>query len=187
MPGDDWQKFANLRLLYAYMFAEPGKKLLFMGGEFGQGREWDHNSELEWHLLGRPQHAGVHRFLRDLLHLYRETAALWRRDFDFSGFRWVDFHDVESSIVSFLRLGTPNDKPVLAVFNLTPVPRQGYRLGVPQGGRWAERLNSDAKAYGGSGMGNGGSVYASATASHGQPCSVELTLPPLGALYLTPE
>ncbi len=186
MPGDAWQKFANLRLLLAYMWAEPGKKLLFMGGEFGQGAEWDHDGSLAWHLLEVGWHAGVQRFCRDLLHLYRETPALWRQDTQPGGFQWVDFRDAEQGVVSFLRWGGSGEPPVLAVFNMTPVPRHGYRLGVPQGGDWWERLNSDGREYGGSGVGNFGRVAAVRRPAHGHPWSLELSLPPLGALYLSP-
>ncbi|GAB4271688.1 MAG: 1,4-alpha-glucan branching protein GlgB [Deferrisomatales bacterium] len=187
MPGDAWQKFANLRLLLAYMWAEPGKKLLFMGGELAQGAEWNHDESLEWHLLDVDWHRGVHRFARDLLHLYRATPALWRRDAVSEGFQWVDLADVEHSVVSFLRAGAPGDPPVLAVFNMTPVPRYGYRVGVPCDGDWREVLNSDAEAYGGSGMGNLGRVTAEPVPWHGRPFSVSLTLPPLAGLYFQPE
>ncbi len=186
MPGDGWRKFANLRLLLAYMTAHPGKKLLFMGGEFGQGREWDHAAELEWHLLERPQHRGVNELNKELLRLYRKLPAFWRNDFDQAGFRWVDFSDVEQSIVSFLRFGDEGDEPVLAVFNMTPVPREGYRIGVPRPGLWKEILNTDAELYGGSGVGNMGTATGENQKAHGMDYSVVLTLPPLGALFLTP-
>jgi len=187
MPGDAWCKFANLRLLYSYMWAEPGKKLLFMGGEFAQGCEWSHDGSLEWDLLDVSWHEGVQKFMRDLLRLYKATPALWKRDFDSGSFEWIDFRDVESGVVSFIRWGDDNDKPLFAVFNTTPVVRRGYRLGAPRGGKWREVLNSDATVYGGSGVGNMGSLTAAPVPWHNQPFSFEMTLPPLGAIYLVPE
>ena len=187
MPGDAWQQFANLRLLFAYQFAQPGKKLLFMGGEFGQGREWDHDGSLDWHLLDIPWHAGVRQYVSDLNRVYREVPALHRLDVDPAGFEWVDCNDTQQSIISFLRKSGSGEPPVLAVFNFTPVPRPGYRLGVPCGGYWREILNSDAADYGGSGMGNLGGVRAEPVPAHNRSHSVVLTLPPLGALFLRPE
>ena len=185
MAGDDWQKFANLRALYGYMYAQPGKKLLFMGGEFAQRREWVHDSSLDWELLDYPAHAGVQRWVRDLNQLYREEPALHERDCDPAGFEWIDCDDAESSVVSLLRKGQSTATLVVAVCNFTPVPRWGYRLGVPRGGFWREALNSDAVEYGGSGVGNLGGVETEPVAHHGRPCSLVLTLPPLSVMFFT--
>ena len=187
MPGDEWRKRANLRLLYGYMFTHPGKKLLFMGGEFGQWSEWSHDAGLEWHLLQYPSHQGILRWTGDLNRLYRRAPALHERDADPEGFEWVDFSDVEKSIVSYLRRGRSADDVVLVVCNCTPVPRYNYRVGVPFGGFWEEVLNSDAVDYGGSGVGNLGGVEAEPVPVHGRPWSLPLTLPPLGAVILAPE
>ena len=184
MPGDDWQKSANLRLLLGYMYAHPGKKLLFMGGEFGQGREWNHDASLDWHLLEDPGHAGIQRLARDVNRLYREEPALYRRDYDNAGFQWIDCCDAEQSVISFLRRA--GDDEVLVVCNCTPVPRHNYRLGVPRPGFWRELLNSDARDYGGAGFGNLGGVSSVPIAIHGQHHSISLTLPPLAVLYLKP-
>jgi 1,4-alpha-glucan branching enzyme len=186
MHGDEWQQFANLRALYGYMWAHPGKKLLFMGGEFGQRREWQHEESLEWHVLQYPLHAGVQRWVRDLNAFYRATPALYQRDFTADGFEWIDVHDHENSVLSFLRRDRSGEGVVVVVCNFTPVPRENYRVGVPFGGRWVERLNSDAHDYGGSGKGNFGGVEAAPLGSHGRTHSVYLTVPPLGVLYLTP-
>jgi len=186
LPGDLWGKFANLRLLYAYMYAHPGKKLLFMGGEFGQWEEWDHDRPLSWDLLKWDTHQGVRRFVRDLNLLYREIPALHEVDFRPEGFEWIDFRDVDNSVVAFLRRGKNPDDAVVCVFNFTPVPREKYRLGVPWAGRYREALNSDAAAYGGSNAGNGGAVEAEDAPWMGHAHSVSLTLPPLGALFLIP-
>ena len=182
MPGDVWQKFAHLRLLFGYMYGHPGKKLLFMGGEFGQWREWVHDESLEWHALQFEDHRGLQRWVKDLNHLYRREPALHELDFDPAGFEWVDFRDAEKSIISFLRRGR-RGPPLLVVCNFTPVPRYGYRIGVPAGGYWREVLNSDAREYGGSGQGNLGGVWADPIPWHGRPFSLSLTLPPLGCLY----
>ncbi len=179
MPGDLWQKFANLRLLFGDMFAQPGKKLVFMGGEIAQWREWGHDTSLEWHLLEHAPHRGVQRWVRDLNTFYRGCAAMHEADADASGFEWVDCHDGDASTLSFLRRGRSPDDVVLCVFNFTPVPRAGYRVGVPWGGRWDEVLNSDATLYGGSGMGNAGGVQAEPVPHHGRPCSLHITAPPL--------
>jgi 1,4-alpha-glucan branching enzyme len=186
MAGEDRAKFANLRLLLGYMYAQTGKKLLFMGGEFGQGREWNHDRSLDWHLLEVDRHAGVSTWVKDLGQFYRATPALFDLDNDPAGFEWVDCNDWEGSILSFLRRGR-GGPPVLAVFNFTPVLRANYRLGVTGGGFWRERLNSDAPIYGGSGAGNFGGVEASPVASHGRRHSIHLTLPPLSALFLVPD
>ncbi|MCM2465747.1 1,4-alpha-glucan branching enzyme [Methanoculleus sp. CWC-02] len=187
MPGDEWRKRANLRLLYGYMFTHPGKKLLFMGGEFGQWSEWSHDAGLEWDLLQYPPHRGILQWVTDLNHLYRRVPALHERDADPEGFEWVDFSDVEKSIVSYLRRGLSADDVVLVVCNCTPVPRYGYRVGVPFGGFWKEVLNSDAVEYGGSGVGNLGGVEAERVLVHGRSWSLPLTLPPLGTVIFAPE
>lgn len=182
MPGDEWQKFANLRTLYGYLFAYPGKKLLFMGSEFGQGREWTHDESLDWHLLDYPRHAGLRRWVQDLNRLYRSESALFESDSDSRGFEWIDGDDHQRSVISFFRRGeSPNDELVV-VCNFTPVPREGYRIGVAHGGYWQELLNSDAALYGGSGVGNLGGLHAEPEPSHGRPHSLNLTLPPLGSL-----
>jgi len=183
MPGDDWQRFANLRLLFAYMYASPGKKLLFMGSEFGQWREWNHESGLEWDLLDVPLNAGAARFLQDLNRLYREKPALHELDFEAHGFRWVDANDSEQSVLSFLRRGRDPGRQILAAFNFTPVPRHGYRLGAPEGGFWREILNSDADVYGGGGQGNLGGVESEARPWHGMPNQLTVSIPPLGAVF----
>jgi 1,4-alpha-glucan branching enzyme len=186
MPGDEWQQFANLRLLYGYMWTHPGKKLLFMGSEFGQKREWGHEESLEWHVLQYPLHAGVQRWVRDLNRLYRSTPAMHEQDFASAGFRWVDCDDADTSMISFLRL--PLDgPPLLVVCNFTPITRERYRIGVPRGGRWHERLNSDAGDYGGSGIGNFGGVDASELSAHGLSHSLEVRLPPLAMVALSPD
>jgi len=184
MPGDGWQKFANLRLLYGYMWGSPGKKLLFMGGEFGQGQEWSHERSLDWHLLGHPLHAGVAEWVRDLNLALRENPALHAHDFDAAGFEWVDCNDADASVLSWLRHGDHADPDVLVVANFTPVPRDGYRVGVPHGGFWREVLNSDAHEYGGSGVGNLGGRDAEPVPAHGRAFSISLTLPPLGLVFL---
>jgi len=184
MPGYEWQKFANLRLLFGYMYTHPGKKLLFMGGEFGQWREWDHEQSLDWHLLQYRPHQGLQRWIRDLNLLYREEPALHELDFERAGFEWVDFRDWEHSVISFLRKGRSSDRVVLSVCNFTPVPRFGYRVGVPLPGFWEEVLNSDGKEYGGSGLGNLGGLEADPIPFHGKSHSLCLTLPPLGMVCL---
>jgi 1,4-alpha-glucan branching enzyme len=186
MPGDEWQQFANLRLLYGYMWTHPGKKLLFMGGEFGQRREWQHEESLEWHVLQYPLHAGVQRWVHDLNQLYRTTPALHELDFSAAGFQWVDCDDADESVIAFLRKSS-SGAPVLVACNFTPVPRAGYRIGVPRGGRWRERLNSDAADYGGSGQGNLGAVDALAVSAHGHAHSLTVRLPPLAVVVLIPD
>jgi 1,4-alpha-glucan branching enzyme len=187
MPGDDWQKFANLRLLFGYMYAQPGKKLLFMGGEFGQWREWAHDTSLDWNLVDRPLHRGVQSWVEMLNRTYRGEAALHALDSDPAGFEWVDCCDTAASVLSLLRKGQSPNEVVLVIGNFTPVPRVGYRVGVPYGGYWRELLNSDAREYGGSGMGNMGGVQADAVAAHGRPYSLNLTLPPLAIVFLKPS
>jgi 1,4-alpha-glucan branching enzyme len=186
MPGDPWQQLANLRLLYAYQFAQPGKKLLFMGGELGQPGEWNHDGSVDWQLLDDELHAGLHRLVRDLGRVYRDDAALHELDCDPAGFEWIDANDSASSTLSFLRRGRDEDSLVAVVCNFTPVVRSNYRLGVPVGGRWDELLNTDATSYGGSGQGNLGGVEAVPVPFHGRPWSLVLSLPPLAALFLVP-
>jgi 1,4-alpha-glucan branching enzyme len=187
MPGDDWQQFANLRLLFGYLWTHPGKKLVFMGGEFGQRREWNHDDSLEWHVLGHPQHEGVRRWVSDLNKTYRTEGALHQKDFTNDGFRWVQRGDWEQSALSYLRLGDDAAPPALVVCNFTPVPRHNYRVGVPRGGYWRELLNSDAEHYGGSGMGNFGGVEATPMPYEEYSHSLTLTLPPLAVLVFKPQ
>jgi 1,4-alpha-glucan branching enzyme len=184
MPGDDWQKFANLRLLLGFMYTHPGKKILFMGGEFGQWREWVHDDSLDWHLLQYESHRGVQLWVKDLNRLHREERALHQLDFDPEGFAWVDFSDWENSIISFLRKGRSPEDTILVVCNFTPVPRSNYRVGVPAEGFWREILNSDAKDYWGSGQGNMSGVGSSPISFHGREHSLSLTLPPLSIVIL---
>jgi 1,4-alpha-glucan branching enzyme len=186
MPGDRWQQLANLRLLFAYQFAQPGKKLVFMGDELGQPAEWNHDAAVEWDLLDAPEHAGVRRLLADLARIYREEPALHELDCDADGFEWIDANDAPGSVVTFLRRDVDGDT-VAVVCNFTPVVRRNYRLGVPEDGIWRELLNSDATTYGGSGQGNLGGVEAVPVTFHGRPWSLVLTLPPLSALFLAPE
>jgi 1,4-alpha-glucan branching enzyme len=187
MPGDDWHKFANLRVFHAFMYGHPGKKLLFMGGEFGQTREWDHDRSLDWHLLDLgPYHRGLKRLVRDLNTLYRQEPALHQVDFDPAGFSWIDCSDSQQSVVAFLRRARDPQDFVVMVCNFTPVERRGYRVGVPDGGFYRELLNTDARLYGGRDVGNAGGVAAEHAPWHGQPWSLQLTLPPLSALLLKP-
>jgi 1,4-alpha-glucan branching enzyme len=186
MPGDDWQKFANLRLLLGYMYAQPGKKLLFMGGEFGQWREWIHDDCLEWHLLQYPPHSGLQQWVGDLNRLYRRQPALYESDFEQAGFEWIDCNDVEHSAVSFIRKGHSGHDIVAVVCNFTPMTHFNYRIGVPSSGFWKELLNSDARQYGGSGQGNLGGVEAAPVPFHGRPYSLTITLPPLATVFLSP-
>ncbi len=186
MPGDEWQQFANLRLLFGLMWAHPGKKLLFMGGEFGQKREWQHEESLEWDVLQYPLHDGMRQWVGELNHIYRREAALHAKDFSSEGFSWVDASNGEQSVITFLRCGRTAGDCVLVVCNLTPVPRYNYTVGVPSGGVWEEIANSDAHCYGGSGIGNLGHVDASPVAAQGRFHSLNLTLPPLAVLLLKP-
>jgi 1,4-alpha-glucan branching enzyme len=183
MPGDYWQKFANLRLLFGYMYAQAAKKLLFMGGEFGQWSEWNHDLSLDWHLLENPMHAGLQNWVADLNRIYRSEPAMHELDFDWQGFDWIDCNDSDQSVISLVRKGKSQEEVVLVVCNFTPVPRYDYRIGVPTGGFWRELLNSDASDYGGSGLGNFGVVQADEISHHGQPYSVNLTLPPLAIAF----
>jgi 1,4-alpha-glucan branching enzyme len=184
MPGDDWQKFANLRLLYADMFAQPGKKLLFMGAELAQWAEWNHDGSLSWDLLNWEPHRGVLKLVGDLGRVYRDEPALHEWDTDDRGFEWVEANDWQASTLSWLRKGGSTKDIVLVIFNFTPVARYNYRMGAPREGHWEEILNTDAADYGGSGLGNLGGVEAHKTGAHGRPFSVNLTLPPLGAVFL---
>jgi 1,4-alpha-glucan branching enzyme len=187
MPGDRWRQLANLRALYAYMWAHPGKKLLFMGGELAQESEWNHDVSLDWQLLERPEHAGIHRLVGDLNRIYRSEPALYEVDFEPAGFRWLDANDVQRNIVAFLRLGLEGKRSLACICNLSPVPRERYRVGLPHGGRWREVLNTDSELYGGSNVGNLGGVEAGARPWQGQPYSAEVTLPPLAVVWLVPE
>jgi 1,4-alpha-glucan branching enzyme len=185
MPGDDWRKFANLRLLFGHMWGHPGKKLLFMGGEFGQRSEWGHDRTLDWWLLDDPRHAGLLRWVEDLNRCYRSTPALYEMDFEHAGFEWIDANDNETSVISYLRRSR-SAPPVLVVANFTPVPREQYVVGVPFAGHWVEVLNSDAALYGGAGSGNLGGVDTVPLPAHGRFHSLNLRLPPLGVLFLQP-
>ncbi|MCW5698752.1 MAG: 1,4-alpha-glucan branching protein GlgB [Rhodospirillales bacterium] len=187
MPGDRWQKFANLRAYYAFMFTHPGKKLLFMGCEFAQEREWNHDASLDWHLLDDPSHSGVQRLVRDLNHLYRDVSALHQLDCEPAGFEWIDCTDWEKSVISFLRKGREPADIAVVVCNLTPIIRESYKVGVPRGGLYRECINTDAKIYGGGNIGNAGAVLAAETPCHGRPLSLELTLPPLATVIFVPE
>jgi len=186
MPGDEWQKFAGLRLLYGYMWSHPGKKLLFQGCELAQWSEWNHDGEVEWNLLDYPGHAGMRRWLSDLNAHYKGDPALHQTDFQHKGFEWVDFHDSEASVLAFLRFDKEHQDMTLACFNFTPIVRENYRVGVPKDGMWKEVLNSDSQWYHGSGVGNAGAVMAQHSEIHGRPYSLTLTLPPLGAVILKP-
>jgi len=187
MPGDRWQKLANLRALYAYMWAHPGKKLLFMGGEFAQEQEWSHERSLDWHLLERREHAGIQALVRDLNRLYKEEPALWEVDSDPTGFWWIEPNDADSNVLAFARQSRDRERVVVFVANLSPVPRPAYRLGLPRACRWHEALNTDSTFYGGSDVGNLGVVKPEPIPWHGQPVSAEITLPPLAAVWLVPD
>ncbi len=184
MPGDLWQKFANLRLLYGYMWGHPGKKLLFMGGEIAQWREWKHDESMDWHLTGWESHGGVQRLIADLNRLYKDEPALHQIDFEWTGFEWLELHDWENSVLAFLRRGRTPDHDIVVVCNFTPVVRQGYRIGVPRSGYYRELLNTDSQVYGGSNAGNNGGAWALPESHAGRPYHLELTLPPLGVLFL---
>jgi 1,4-alpha-glucan branching enzyme len=187
MPGDEWRKFANLRLLYGFMFGHPGKKLLFMGDEFGQWSEWNHDSSLEWNLLNNPLHAGLLRWVRDLNTLYRGEPSLHEFDSNAAGFEWVDCKDSQRSIISFLRRGQRAEDQILFVCNFTPVVRENYRVGAPLEGAWKEILNSDAPLYGGSGQGNFGGLSTIPLPIHGRPFTLNMKLPPLGVVAFQPD
>jgi 1,4-alpha-glucan branching enzyme len=187
MPGDRWQQLANLRALYAYMWAHPGKQLLFMGQEFGQEREWSHERSLDWHLLEDSGHGGLQALVRDLNHAYRDHSALWERDDDHEGFGWLEANDADGNVLAFVRWGNGDAKPVVCACNLSPVPREGYRVGLPRPGRWTELVNTDAAVYGGSNTGNMGAVEAEPRPWHNQQFSAAVTLPPLGVVWLVPS
>ncbi len=187
MPGNAWEKFANLRAYYGFMWGHPGKKLLFMGQEFAQAAEWNHDGELDWPTLGDPNHAGVQRLVRDLNTLYRGTPALHVKDCDPDGFQWVEASDAANSVYVWVRYGNEGDAPVVVVCNFTPVERTEYRIGLPHAGNWAEALNTDAEIYGGGNRGNLGAVTATEGESHGQPAWADVTLPPLSTVFLSPE
>jgi 1,4-alpha-glucan branching enzyme len=188
MPGDDWQKFANLRALFGYQWLFPGKKLLFMGGEFGQRAEWNENAQLDWWLLDAgPFHRGLQRFVADLNKLYAATPAMWQADYDHAGFWWIDCNDRENSILSFMRQTADGSKQLAVILNLTPVPRPNYRIGLPRAGKWKEVLNSDAGIYGGGNKGNLGGVTAGNISCHGQQHSAEFYLPSLSVVAFQAE
>jgi 1,4-alpha-glucan branching enzyme len=180
MPGDDWQKAANMRLLFTHMFGHPGKKLLFMGGEFGQYHEWNHDESLEWHVAEKDLHRGIQAWFSDLNKLYRDHPALWNDEND--GFEWISYDDRENSVVAYVR--RYQGQELVFILNFTPVVRENYRVGVPGGGVWTERLNSDASVYGGGNVGNEGTVHAEPVSAHGRTHSIQLTLPPLAGLVL---
>jgi 1,4-alpha-glucan branching enzyme len=183
MPGDEWQKYANLKTLFGYMYGHPGKKLLFMGGEFAQWTEWNHDESLKWHALESPSHQGVQKWVRDLNLLYKHERAMHELDFSSKGFEWIDFHDWEQSIISFIRKGKDKSEVILMAFNMTSVPRHNYTVGVPFAGFWKEILNSDAEIYGGSGCGNSGGAESSPVPVQNRDHSLSITLPPLGVLF----
>jgi 1,4-alpha-glucan branching enzyme len=184
MPGDDWQKFANLRLLLAFQWLSPGKKLLFMGCEIAQWSEWNHEQSLDWHLLEQPHHQGMQRLVSDLNRAYRQESALHRSDCEVGGFEWIDANDSEQSTLTFLRSDPESGETCLVACNFTPLPRHNFRVGAPRPGRWSELMNSDAPEYGGSGQGNLGGADTVPVAAHGRPQSLVLTLPPLAAVVL---
>jgi 1,4-alpha-glucan branching enzyme len=187
MPGDMWQRFANLRLLYSYMWTHPGKKLLFMGGEFGQWWEWDCDNQLQWDLLQWDTHQGIKATVADLNRLYRKEPSLHEVDFEYTGFEWIDCHDYDDSTLAYIRRAEDPSDFVAVACNFTPVARHAYRLGVPQLCWYEEVFNSDSAFYGGGKVGNGPGVMADATESHGRPASVEITLPPLATVVLKPR
>ena len=187
MPGDEWQQFANLRLYYGFMWTHPGKKLLFMGQDFGQWSEWSEATSLDWHLSEVGFHSGLRRYVGDLNRLYRVSPALYERDFDSAGFEWIDLNDWSESVITYLRRAADPDDYLVVACNFTPVPRMGYRVGVPEETFYREVLNSDATPYGGSGMGNQGGFQSEAIPWHGRPCSLNLTLPPLAVVAFAPE
>jgi len=188
MPGDDWQKFANLRALLAYQWLFPGKKMLFMGGEFGQTKEWNENAPLDWWLLDAgPFHRGAQKFVEDLNKLYLASPALWQADYDHAGFQWIDCNDRENSVLSFLRQTGDGKNHTVVIMNLTPVPRPNYRVGLPCGGKWKEVLNSDAAIYAGGNQGNCGGVTAENHSCHGQSHSAQFNLPPLSVIVFQAE
>jgi 1,4-alpha-glucan branching enzyme len=184
MPGDEWRKFANLRLLYGYMFTQPGKKLMFMGGEIAQYREWNHDAQLDWSLLEFPMHQGMQQWVTDLNAFYANERAAHRCDMDPGGFEWIDADDALNSVLSYIRRDSESGEELVVICNCTPLVREGYRIGVPHAGYWREVLNSDADVYGGSGVGNLGGVEADAVPFHGRTHSLSVTLPPLAIVVL---
>jgi len=186
MPGDFPQRFANLRAMYGYMYGHPGKKLLFMGGEIGQWWEWNHDESIHWHLLQYESHQGLQRFVKDMNMLYKSDPALYEVDFDYHGFEWIDFHDAEGSIISFVRRGKNPEEFLVFVYNFTPVVRMDYRVGVPNGGFYKEAMNSDSGSYWGGNIGNFGGLTAEAVPCHGRPFSLSMVLPPLGMVIMKP-
>jgi 1,4-alpha-glucan branching enzyme len=186
LPGDRWQQLANLRALYAFMWAHPGKKLLFMGGEIAQEREWDATSSVDWHLLERAEHVGVQSLVRDLNRIYADEPALWELDFDGGGFSWIEPNDADANVFAFVRRSADDERVVVCASNLSPVPRLDYRLGLPRSGDWREAVNTDSRFYGGGDVGNLGSIATEPIAWHGQPCSARLALPPLATIWLVP-
>jgi 1,4-alpha-glucan branching enzyme len=186
MPGDEWQRFANVRAFLGYMFGHPGKKLLFMGCDIGDNIEWDHHTEVPWQILNSPRNAAIQAYVKELNRLYRQEPALYEVDFDYTGFEWIDIADVEKSIISFVRRAQNPADHIVFVCNFTPVPRENYEIGVPELCYYRELLNSDAHQFGGSNMGNGGGVHAGARRGHHMPHHVSLTLPPLSVLALKP-
>jgi len=187
MPGDTWQKCANLRALFAFLYTHPGKKMLFMGGELGQWQEWNAKESLDWKLLAYDPHRQLQRLVADLNHFYRAEPSLHEVDFQYTGFEWIDFKDADNSIISFLRRARAREDHVVVVCNFTPVPRLGYRIGVPRPCFYQEVINTDARQYGGSNLTHGAGVQADARPWQNQPCSVQLNLPPLGVIILKPE
>ncbi|MGH3004109.1 MAG: alpha amylase C-terminal domain-containing protein, partial [Gaiellaceae bacterium] len=187
MTGDRWQKLANLRSLYAYMWAHPGKKLLFMGSELATPWEWASGDEVPWWLLDHAEHAGTRDLVRDLNAVYRDEPALWEVDFSHEGFMWIEPNDAMNNVLAFARVSKDRSRQLVCVANLSPVPREGYRVGLPRGGGWQELLNTDSSFYGGTGVGNLGEVTAEKRSWHGQPFSAVLTLPPLAVLWLRPH
>jgi 1,4-alpha-glucan branching enzyme len=187
MPGDEWQKFANLRLLYGYMYSQPAKKLLFMGAEIGQWQEWNHSHSLDWHLLGNRFNSGLQRWLEDLNQFYRKNPAMHEKDFSHEGFEWIDCNDVHQSTLSLIRHGNTPGDDIIVVCNFTPVPRHNFRIGVAREGVWKECLNSDSWDYGGSNQGNMGFLEATPLPSHGHYFSLNLVLPPLGVVFFKKE
>jgi len=186
MPGDRWQQLANLRSLFAFMWAHPGKKLLFMGGEIATPWEWNHADELPWFLLEHGEHSGVRDLVRDLNRIYRDEPALWEVDFSHEGFRWIEPNDAMNNVLVFSRISKDRTREVVCIANLAPVPREGYRVGLPRAGTWDELLNTDSTFYGGSGIGNMGQVTTEELSWHDLPYSATVTVPPLGVVWLRP-
>jgi 1,4-alpha-glucan branching enzyme len=187
MPGDSWQKFANLRLMFGYMFAQPGKKLIFQGGDIGQFSEWDHDKSVDWNLLQYAPHARLQKFMTDLTHTYQRERSMWEVDFSHDGFEWIDFRDWEASVVAFLRKAKDKRDHTVFAFNFTPVPRWDYRIGVPELVFYEEAINSDSEAYYGSNLGNAGGVWADDQPWNNMPHSIKITLPPLSMVMFRPK